>query len=274
MPPPLTGFVPQLSESSPGSVRGGGAGPSDFQGHAGKRMSSPFQPVHQSRALSPHAPASQNFGAWGATPPPPKQKLSLKASLQAAADNDNRTSSRNSLHHIQREQEQNRAAQLGEVEQVRSWSERTVSQHHSPTSSSAPTDAAGQSSVGSFLLRSSPQVIPGRRSGKKGRSSLSSVLSFGSPNTSAWSTASGMASSEEGRSSFREIQLAEEHEQRELGLPAAGSMSPGHAVWMPLPGDHRPVGRSLRAIEEEELARRGAERRSGGRATTGFRGRA
>jgi hypothetical protein len=206
-------------------------------------------------------------GAWGTAAAPQVQKLCLKVSLTAEAGAGS-VPPRHSLAHIQHEQEQVRATRR--ASEARIVPARPAPYHLSPAAPtlarSSGSPASGQLSMASFLQRSAPQVIPGRRGLGKSRPPPSSAASLGSPGASAWSMTSVLASSEEGRSSFRDIQLAEESVQRELGLPTAGSTSPRQAVWMPLPGDYKPVGKSLRLIEEEELAMREAERRLGGSA--------
>lgn len=217
------------------------------------RQRSVFRPVV--------APASStasivSSGAWGAESPKPKPKLSLKDSL-ASGGSWPGSSSRQSLLNIQQEQEKCRESR--EYNNSRVGPLRTGAPSHLSANCAIPTPKlnTGQVSMASFIAHSAPH-LPSQQGGAFRQPSA--AISIGSPGTSAWSGLS-MASSEESRpSSFREIQMEEEIDQRTKGYPSAGAGSPGCSVWMPLPGDYRPVGKPLKDIEREELTKRNSGR--------------
>lgn len=227
--------------------------PVPVAGSASETKCSSFTPS------SPHAQqcGSSSTRAWGAPPPPPKQKLTLKPSQ------DSSPRMKQSLIDIQMQQERSKASSTGAAQTPPA---RHVPHHLSSSPFSPPdTPGSGQIAIAALIQRSAPQKIPGSRDGKSrkgaGGPSAASATTGATPNawspaTSAWSAASG--GSDEGRSSFREIQLAEAEESLHRGssAPFAASASSPRQVWMPLLGDYVARGKSLKRIEEEELARR------------------
>lgn len=238
-----------LSATSPNSKSGSG----DALPGPRARQRSVFRPV-VSPASSTAAMVSS--GAWGTEAPKPKPKLSLKDSLASGGSSPG-SSSRQSLLNIQQEQEKRRES--CELSNSLSVPLRAAAPSHLSASYAIPTPKLNprQVSMASFIPHSAPH-LPSQQGGAFPQPSA--AINIGSPGTSAWSGLS-MASSEESRpSSFREIQMKEESDQRIKGYPSAGAGSPGCSVWMPLPGDFRPVGKPLKDIEREELTKRNAGR--------------